>query len=305
MNRVGTLGHSQFLIQEMLRNQYKVAVDEQQVASGHRASDYRGLARDAATLLGTKAIAARTQEYIKQNRELSLRLEIYNTSVQGVADSAQQLREEVLKAVGQQTGVGLREQLNNAFSQIVELLNRQFDGKYIFGGSRTDVRPVDLNAPADLIALGSAAQAFQNNQIKAAARIDDNNSITYGMLADEVGGDIMTVLKNILDYDNATPFGQTLTAADETFLTSQITLLANAAADLNDLVAGNGVNMKQVENTSGRQEQELTSLKIFISDIEDVDVADAVSRLNQDQIALQVSYKVLGTLQKLTLTDYI
>lgn len=305
MNRVGTLGHSQFLIQEMLRNQSKVAVDEQQVASGHQASDYRGLARDAATLLGTKAIAARTQEYIKQNRELSLRLEIYNSSVQGVADSAQQLREEVLKAVGQQTGTGLREQLNNAFSQIVELLNRQFDGKYIFGGSRTDVRPVDLNTPADLIALGSASQAFQNNQIKAAARIDDNNSITYGMLADEVGGDIMTVLKNILDYDNATPFGQTLTTADETFLTSQIALLESAVADLNDLVAGNGVNMKQVENTSGRQDQELTSLKIFISDIEDVDIAEAVSRLNQDQIALQVSYKVLGTLQDLTLTDYI
>ena len=305
MNRVGTLGHSQFLIKEMLRNQFKVASDEQKVASGHRAPDYRGLARDAATLLGSKAIAARTEEYIKQNRELGLRLEIYNSSVQGVADSAQHLREEVLKAVGQQTGVGLREQLNNTFSQIVELLNRQFDGKYIFGGTRTDVRPVDLDAPADLIALGSASLAFQNNQIQAAARIDDNNSITYGMLADDVGGDIMTVLKNILDYDNATPFGQTLTAADETFLTSQISLLSNAVADLNDLVAGNGVNMKQVESTSSRQDKELTSLKIFISDIEDVDIAEAISRLNQDQVALEVSYQVLGTLQKLTLTDYL
>ena len=42
-----------------------------------------------------------------------------------------------------------------------------------------------------------------------------------------------------------------------------------------------------------------------ISDIEDVDMASAVTRLNGDQTALQASYKVMAQLSQLSLLNFL
>jgi flagellar hook-associated protein 3 FlgL len=42
-----------------------------------------------------------------------------------------------------------------------------------------------------------------------------------------------------------------------------------------------------------------------ISDIEDVDVAEAVTRLMQDQLALEAAMATISRLSRLSLVDYI
>ena len=43
----------------------------------------------------------------------------------------------------------------------------------------------------------------------------------------------------------------------------------------------------------------------FISDIEDVNMAEAITRVNNDQIALDVSYKLTSELSRLSLLNFI
>ena len=45
--------------------------------------------------------------------------------------------------------------------------------------------------------------------------------------------------------------------------------------------------------------------KGFVSNIEDVDMAQALAQLNQNQVALQAAFQVTSTLNRLSLLDYL
>ena len=48
-----------------------------------------------------------------------------------------------------------------------------------------------------------------------------------------------------------------------------------------------------------------TKQKLFISDIQDVDAAEAISNLNQRNFALEASYNVLSQVNRVTLLNFI
>ena len=80
------------------------------------------------------------------------------------------------------------------------------------------------------------------------------------------------------------PLTGNLTTAQRDFLTSQIPGLVNSANAMTSHVASNGRIMRQVDQALTRHEESETYIKSFIGHIEDVDLAEAVSRLNMNQI---------------------
>jgi len=48
-----------------------------------------------------------------------------------------------------------------------------------------------------------------------------------------------------------------------------------------------------------------TVYKGFVSNIEDVDMAEALAKLNQNQTALQASYQTISQLNQLSLLNYL
>jgi flagellar hook-associated protein 3 FlgL len=49
----------------------------------------------------------------------------------------------------------------------------------------------------------------------------------------------------------------------------------------------------------------LLGLEKLVSDIEDVDMTQAISNLQNDQTALQASYRVLAQVNRVSLNDYL
>jgi len=45
--------------------------------------------------------------------------------------------------------------------------------------------------------------------------------------------------------------------------------------------------------------------KGFVSNIEDVDMAQAIAQLNQNQVALQAAFQIMSTLNRLSLLNYL
>ena len=46
-------------------------------------------------------------------------------------------------------------------------------------------------------------------------------------------------------------------------------------------------------------------MTIFAADIEDADMGEAISRLQQDDLALDVSFRMLAQLSRVSLLDFI
>ena len=101
------------------------------------------------------------------------------------------------------------------------------------------------------------------------------------------------------------PIGQPMTEDQRNFLMGEIDRLNAAIQDINEAQATNGVHQRTVEDTQNRLSDNVTFITIFISDIEEADMGVAVSRLQQDQLALDASFRMLGQLARISLLDFI
>lgn len=88
-------------------------------------------------------------------------------------------------------------------------------------------------------------------------------------------------------------------------MTTELQNVIGAAENLNLEAAKNGLKQNEVADALVRHEDSGVVLKTLISDIEDVDMAEAITRLNQEQLAQQASARVLAQLNTLTLLDFL
>lgn len=75
--------------------------------------------------------------------------------------------------------------------------------------------------------------------------------------------------------------------------------------DLSALQQTIGFNRVELKTAEDRSRNFIAFLETGVADIEEVDMAEAITRLNETQRALEASYQVTGRLAKLSLKDYI
>lgn len=316
MTRVSTLSQQQSLLNTILQNQSRVFERNNQIATGNRSDTYQGISRNVETLQTAKSIRARTETFLDGNKDLNRRLQIYDVALQGIYDVAQELRLSIIDAINTNSGLALRDKINDLYDTAASLLNTKDGGNFVFGGTRTDTQPVTADDTAALAALGfgNHAQAFVNNSIRAQTKIDESRTLTYGFLASTVATDLFDVVSRLVTFDNGTnaqgfapagSFNDPLNTNQRNFLSSLLDEATTAANTVNNQVALNGVNLKTLEDTQTRHKADLVFSRIFIGDIEDIDAAEAISKLNLDQLALESSFRVFGQLTRLTLLDVV
>jgi flagellar hook-associated protein 3 FlgL len=307
MTRIATLSQQQALLNELLKTNARTFQTQLQVSTGKVGQTYKDLAKDTGVLLSAKRVETRITQFQKTVGELGGRLDNQNVQLEQIASSAGQLRQNVLDALSLNSGSGLMEAVDGVFRQALSVLNAQVDGSYIFAGSRVDNSPVNITSLADLVAAPAASGIFTNDQQRRGVEIDTGQTLNYTFLADEIGEPLMTALKDIADYNAGPngPFGDQLTAQQQQFLQNILPTLKTVSQDLNNVVARNGQYQQEVANVTDVHEQTSVFIKGFISDIEDVDMADAVSRLNQDQVASQAATYILSQLQNISLLNFL
>ncbi len=307
MNRIGTYAQSQLFTADLTRLNQDQFKTQAQIVTGKTAQTFKDMPRDAQVLVSAKGVEARIDQFKNIAGEVSARLEIQDLHLEKLAGAADDLRQAVTTAIANESGLTTMDQLDMVFQTAVSALNATHNGNYLFGGTRTDSAPVTSNQLSDLTAAVNAGDLFTNNQLKPAAEVEEGISVEYGMLADELGTDLFDAIKRIADYNAGPngPFGQTMTPGQKAFLEGELQTLRAVSEDLNGQVTANGLKQGQVEDVLSRHEAGDIFIKGFISDIEDVDLAEAISRLNADQVAVEAATRVVAQLNRLSLLDFI
>lgn len=307
MNRIGDAGQAYLLRQQMLRIQDRSMETQRQVATGYKSDNYAGLGTDAGALLGTQSLLSRTEKQLDVTNSLKPRLAFTDTALNTAANTVQGLRQEIVKALSTNTGATIMQQVDAAFSQFKAAMNQQYDGQFLFSGGQTDTAPMNVDSVADLVALPDVASAFSNGSLQSEVAIEDGTTLTFGEFGDVIGSDMLQAIKDIAEFDAGPdgPFGGELTTDQRTFLEGAMGTLSAGFFKLNTSVAANGTAQARLDEVSSRHETSITMLKTFIGDIQDADMAEAVSRLNQDQTALQAAYKIVGELGQRSLLDFL
>lgn len=307
MTRVGSFAQNQAMLGGLARQQLDLATAQVQVNTGKRSEDLRGMAGEATTLVSARSLRSRYESYEATARTVGVRLTAVDTQLSALVDSARALRESLLGAIANETGLSLPTLIDNHFRTAVSALNADLAGEYLFGGGRVSTPPVAVATLDDLQTLPDVTEAFRNDQLKPSARLADNLDIEHGQLASDLGVPLFAAFRDLADFNDGPdgPFGQRLSDAQRSFLEGQLASLDTVIQGLQTRQMENGLNQQRAEQLRIDMGERAVNLETFISEIEDVDIAEAISRLQADQTALEASYRVLGSLSQLSLARFL
>lgn len=277
---------------------------QSQVSTGKVATDLGGFGEGAQAVTAFEATQTQLNGYIASNKSVAARLTLQDSALNEVGTAGTNARQAVTQAIAAGTGQGLLQSLQAQYQQVVDGLNTQSNGVYLFGGGQTQTPPVSVSTLATLAvtpnaAAPSPAAAFQNGPLKTVSKLDNTTSLQTGILASDVAQPLVGVFQAIAAYDAGPngPLSGTLTAAQSAFLQSQLAAFDTANTTVTNYTAQNGQAQSEIASHITDQNNQATTLKNLIGDKTDVDLATALSNLTQAQTAVQASATVLAGLK--------
>ena len=307
VSRVSTIGQQQLLISGVQENQARVFENQRQLTTGRETDEFRGLAGRTGTVLGSRSFLSRVETFQQTIGTIRGRVDANDVQIGGIISSVESLQDSILATLANNTAEGFSEILDQTFLFVSSALNSNTDGTFQFSGASTGTPPVNVDNLADLAALPSTADAFDNSDVAFQARIADGVDVEFGVLANELGEEVFDVFVDLFNFDNGPqgPLQGELTPDQFSFLQDQVTALNDALVGLRQIEVDNGLVFERLDVIEAQHADTAVFLETFISSQEDVDLAEVVTELNSNQLALEASFQAIASLSSLTLLNFI
>jgi flagellar hook-associated protein 3 FlgL len=292
MIRVADWAQFQFTMANIQRSQSTLATNQIQIATGKKAQSYSEIAPQSAELVSLERSLERGDQFVS-NIDLALgRLGVMDSTFAALQDRAINLKSVISQGLSGDniTEVPLQQFAATFSDEVASLLNTQLAGQYIFSGSVTDQPAVDLSdADYDPQAglpgsFAPDADYYQGDDFKHSVRADEGYEVAYGITADDPA------------------FEQMLRALS---LEQALNLIDGAIDGLSDLRGQVGAHSKALQQSKTTHEDFKGFAQNLVSNIEDVDIAQATSELAFNEVQLQGSFMTLARLQSLSLLDFL
>jgi flagellar hook-associated protein 3 FlgL len=338
---VATLAHNTALRLRLLEVQSEMNQTQMEVSTGKKSDIFSGLRSDTRTSISLSVTKSTTEIYKQNINVAKTRTDTMQTVLKRINDIAVELKNAAIEAssvpvtaTGSSTAV-TKQLAQERLREIASLLNTEVDGRYLFSGfditnppmidpgaigsAGTPLDDIAALAPALDTTAASGTTRYTNitNYLNTVAnyytgdtsatnattvRIDDGTDITYGVRGDDTA--IRTVLRGI--YALATT---DLTTAGEGGYRQILQLSMNdldaGQAQVTQVSAVLGVRQATMDETYERHSNFLVTLAAQLSDVEDVDAAESLSRMTLLQTNLEASYRLLATTRSLTLSSFL
>jgi flagellar hook-associated protein 3 FlgL len=297
--RVATFAINDQMIASALRTQSTMANQQIQEASGLISSDFGGLGSSAQQVLNLQVSVTRAQSYIDAATQTNSKIQVMYSAVNSVSDLVTQFRTLLTSASSASStdAASVTESAKNMLEQMASLLNTQYNGGYLFGGSATKTAPVDISSATYASSPSTADTSYyQGDSQLGAVRVSDNQTVSYGVTADN------TAFEQIMRAMN-------LVASNSPLSTDTLNEALDLAVDSIDKL---GVVQTRISNASASierasayQTEYQSYAQTLGSDLTSVDVAAVTAKLSTYQAQLTASYAAIAKVQSLNLASYL
>jgi flagellin-like hook-associated protein FlgL len=231
----------------------------------------------------------------------------------------------------------------DALQQLQSYLDVKVEGDYVFGGGKTDTMPVqipwgslaELQADYAIDSSGTAAAAFpttraghlaatynggaagtgyyyEGDTLELEHRLDDIRSITLGINAADPAIEkamramFMMAQGEMDQQETVAPnlIGQSITLLNDAIIHDA----GNTAEKTNDLTGmlyNVGANKSAINQAINEHKEFVDTTEKRIIELENIDMLEAVTLLNDQLKALEVSYTAFGRIRQLSLAQYL
>lgn len=308
MTRVSTVGNYSAVLANLMAAQQRQIDAGKTVSTQKNGTNLKDYARSSEILTAMRSIESRVSGYIDQNRLITDKLTTQDFSLNQLATSTSDTREAIASALASGRGDTLMLEVEANFRNGVQAMNTRYGGKYLFAGAQIDTEPVSAETLSDLTAPPAViADLFHNDGFITTAKVDDATTVKTGLLASDMGTDILTAYQAIQAFNEGPdgPITGNLTDNQRTFLEGILKDWDQLHSDAVDRTARNGMAQSRVEGVKSDLVNRKDSLSSMIGDITDADMAAAVTRLEQAQLSVQAAAQVFSTLKESSLLNLL
>lgn len=322
---------SKSFLRDLGRNQNYMKKINDQLTSGkeiRRPSD--NPFKVARSMQLNRDIGANTQ-YNENIKDTTNWLDTTDTALEQLGNSFQRFRELMISAgnaaYGSDEKKAIKDEMNEKVNEISQILNSSFDGKYIFGGTKVNSKPVASSRnietknnyinlsgnDGEVLSLDNLDESVQNqiNMIGKKLNVEISQGVTMEysvsatdilMFKDKKGGsvNVMELLKGITDdIDSANPDNSSkvtneyLKSMDET-----ITNLLKIRAEV-------GAKQNRMEAAGDQNDEQNFNLTDILSQTEDIDFAEKNIQATVAQSVYMASLQVSAKIIQPSLLDFL
>lgn len=299
--RIGSLQLYRQGINAILEQQTALAGTQNQLSSGKRINNPSDDPTGSAQLLGISESVKITEQYLKNIDQARSRLELEDAALGSVTDALQRARELMVQGLNDTNGpsdrIAIAQEIRQLMDEVLGLANRKdAAGEYMFAGFQGQAEPFSHNGTGTFTYSGDQGQ--RQVQVGPSRTVADGDSgLDVFMKIPVAGGgyeDVFSTLYSMAtDLEANAPNAASLTQVDAA-LDHILGFRATAGARLNAVESQKNINtalLVQLEQTR--------------TNIEDLDYAEAASRLSQQSVTLQAAQQAFVRVQNLNLFNYL
>jgi flagellin-like hook-associated protein FlgL len=303
--RIASHTISEALAQSVAKNQEAYSAEQIRVASGkkYQLRSAGGVAAaQAANLQQSQSISAQFRSNIQQ---ASTWATVGESRLTSIVDQVARVQEIAVEAgdttLASDGGTALAEELNGLLDDLLAQANAEFQGSPLFGGAG-GTQPATATRDADghitSVSYASGTDTARTVKADASTVVEYGVSATGpdGVFADSGSG--RDLFQSIIDLRDQIESGTAPTDAT-------VGQLSDAFDGVTQALVRTGVQSNRL-TTLEQQSQALdVTNQERLSDLEDTDMAAAISRLSQLEASLQASLQLASTIGDFALAKYI
>ena len=295
--RISTSWIFQQGISAMLDKQTALAKTQQQLATGKQILAPSDDPAAATRILDLNQVVDTISQYQRNADIADARLALEETALSGAVDILQRMRELSVQALNDTLGSddrgAIAVEVRENIDALLQLSNsRDANGEYLFSGFKTGTESFSHDGSGNFSYAGDQGQ--RSLQIGASKQVPIGDSGDDVFMSIDDGAGSVSSMFNIL-YDFATD----LEANNPSDIT--LTRLDSAIDRVSDTRASVGARMNVIEGQKNSNDSISLLMKENRSNLEDLDYAEAVSRFEQQLLALQASQQSFVKIQGLSL----
>ena len=238
---------------------------------------------------------------------VNVRLQAEETALKNTSDVMYRFKELAVQAANDTLSTADRRTLSLEMTQLREQIlsmanSQDSNGNYLFSGSRVAQAPFGEDAKGRVV--------YQGDQSRMLVPVGDNRRMNLNI----PGIDAFVHLVRVDDKGNRVGVGffqaladmvDAVKNTDRPNIQRGIKELDRMQQGISDANAQVGTDMNVVDSQGGVLDEITLRLKTTLSDVQDLDYTEAITKMNKDQLALESAQSTFAKISKLSLFNYI
>jgi flagellar hook-associated protein 3 FlgL len=199
----------------------------------------------------------------------------------------------------------IADQVEQIRDEILNYANTEIMGKYIFAGSATDTPPYYVDTAAVVPAGRPQPILYQGNTDIIEIQADFSVTVETNIPGSQIFGDSTAAQPPYDIFARLDDLVEHLRNDDTTALGNDIGTMSEITNQLSEAMGTIGNRSSHLNQIKGLLTSFKTSIQAKMSSLEDADMAEVISNLSREEVALQATLQAGSRIQRFSLMNYL